>query len=223
MVSPENNVGATFFFEGWYVVRDAINPYNSMASVPFTPTWYSTNLFWAANAEGTSTLGPVIDRWVDPLHPAPGTMSRELQTPQGRIKVAVRTTALPEGRYRYDYAVMNVDFAIAKVSGKAPNLKILSSHGLSGIEMPLPTGAHVVQPTFVDSEGAATSAWTATVGAERIRWRDQHANELTWGSLYRFSFETDGAPAPAKLTLFARSDRANAEFVIDSLGPTSPR
>lgn len=220
MISPENNIDAHYFFEGWYVVRDDINPYNSMASLPFAMSWYAKNKVWTANAQAASALGPVIDRWVDPFHPAPGTLSRELMTVHGRIKVAMRATPLTAGRYRYDYAVMNVDFAIAKTSGKAPNLKIISTHGLSGFEIPLPTGVKVEQVTFADVERNSADQWTAMLQPGRVHWKGKSKNELTWGTLFRFSINASGHPGLIKLVLDANTDTTPRHLTIESLGPT---
>ena len=45
-----------------------------------------------------------------------GAQNSELATPEGHARIAVKTTALGGGIYRYDYVVMNLDFARAVIS-----------------------------------------------------------------------------------------------------------
>ena len=220
-MSGERNAGASYFFEGWYVVRDDINPYNSMASLPFAMDWHDQNKLWSVNPQGPSSMGPVIDRWVDPSHPTAGSLSTELKTAHGRIKVAVRTAALPDGRYRYDYALMNVDFAIAQTQGEAPNLKILSSQGLTGFAIPLHDGIKAAQATFTDIDHIPDQQWTAATRSTQVSWTGPNSNALTWGTLYVFSIIANGRPGPAKLTLNTATKTSKNEFTIDSLAPVA--
>ena len=62
-------------------------------------------------------LGPAIDRWVEPGTAAQGQRSVELATAEGNATIAVRVRELGDGTWRYDYAVMNLDFARAETSG----------------------------------------------------------------------------------------------------------
>jgi len=197
-IDPSANAGATFYLETWYVVRDDIDPYNSMAHVPIEAKWFPTNGLWSVTSKGIPKVGPVIDAWVDPKHASANAMSTQIATPKGHIKVAVRVTTLEKNRYRYDYALMNIDFATVKTKGREPDLRIISSHGLSGFRVRIAPGTHVtgIASSGVTAEG--TQAWQGRVTSDSVEWAGTSRTELTWGTVFRFSFEAD---RPQKTTL----------------------
>ncbi|MBX3635482.1 MAG: hypothetical protein KF683_08885 [Rubrivivax sp.] len=104
--------GATYLFESWYLARGDIAILNSMATKRATFT--RSGSVWVVGGNDQYRLGPAIDRWVDPANPGPGAASVQIGTPEGHVKVASRATDLGGGRWRYDYAVMNLDFARAQ-------------------------------------------------------------------------------------------------------------
>ena len=56
--------GNSFLFESWYIAREDINIYNSMATKSFSATWNGST--WAVGGNANYRLGPAIDRWVYP-------------------------------------------------------------------------------------------------------------------------------------------------------------
>jgi hypothetical protein len=110
------NDGARWFMEAWYVVRDDIDIFNTMGWIEVNPVWVPPNPPTTATGRwdlgvvaGGMRTGPAIDAWVPPA--ATGAeRSETLATPEGQVRVAVRVTPVG-GRWRYDYAVMNLDFA----------------------------------------------------------------------------------------------------------------
>jgi hypothetical protein len=96
---------------------------------------------------------------------------------------------------------MNVDFAQVKTSGKEPNLRIVSSHGLNSFSLTLPTDAVVSHFSFADADEDKSNDWVSTAGRGRLTWTGSERNELTWGSLFRFSFESNQSPAPTNVHL----------------------
>ncbi|HET9484747.1 MAG TPA: hypothetical protein VFO79_12380, partial [Xanthomonadales bacterium] len=151
--------GAQWFIEAWYVVRDDANLYNTMANRRFSPNWLG---FWQMNFVGGETPpnGAVIDRWVAPGSTAPDARNTEVVTANGRIKLAVRVVPLGEGRYRYDYAVMNFEYADPVTSFAEPNLRIDRNHGLAALRVPVPEATTTQGYEFHDGDAAALD-WTA--------------------------------------------------------------
>src|SRR5690606_23182309 len=124
-ISPTMNPGADYLYESWYIAREDINPFNSMATITGRPAW--TGSSWSPGGGSGYKLGPAIDRWVDPENPGANQKNVGLATPEGNVKVAVKVTSAPNGLWRYDYAVMNVDFARAVTSGTNPNIRVESN------------------------------------------------------------------------------------------------
>ncbi|MEO8461430.1 MAG: hypothetical protein ABI451_12940, partial [Dokdonella sp.] len=110
-LDPSANPNATYYFESWYAVRDDIDIYNSMATMTGVPTWNLASHNWAFYSQANYRLGPAIDRWVSPTAPPANAKSAEIFNSEGHAKVAVKATDLGGGNWRYDYAVMNLDFA----------------------------------------------------------------------------------------------------------------
>ena len=203
---------ARYLFEYWYVVRDQTNIYDAMGYRPIafgkTPAaggaymWKAVPLTFEDNTSFAN--GAVINYWVNPTAPPPGALNTELATPEGRARVAVRSTPLGGAWYRYDYAVMNFDFARAVIDPAhptEPDLHVLSSDGFAAFALPLGAGATVRDAVFSDADGDTGNDWTFSVDANGIRWQAPAGHPLNWGTLYRFSFSADRAPLAATAQL----------------------
>jgi hypothetical protein len=191
-ISGAPHVGATYLFESWYLARGDINILNSMATKRVTFTRQSN--IWAVGGNNEYQLGPAIDRWVNPSAPGPGASSVQLSTSEGHVKVASRATDLGGGRWRYHFAVMNLDFARAQTEGAEPNLRVVSNRGLSGFVVPS-GGATITDLAFGDGDLDAANDWTAEIRDGNVHWTAPAGHSLDWGTLYRFSFVADKAPA----------------------------
>ena len=183
--------GATYLFESWYLARQDINILNSMGTKRVTFSRPGT--VWVVGGNDQYRLGPAIDRWVDPAAPGPNASTQTLTTPEGTVKVAGKVTALGGGRWRYDYAVMNLDFARAVTEGAEPNLRVISNLGLNGFSLPVGS-ATVTDLKFGDGDLDATNDWRAGVSAGNITWVAPAGNALNWGTMFRFSFIANQAP-----------------------------
>ncbi len=187
-----------FLAEGWYVIQDDVDIYNTMGHVPVSI--HFDGFSWSPAVSGPMTRGPVIDRWVNPVvHPA---RNRELTGAQGRVKVAVRAAALascPPGSglgptcHRFDYAVQNLDFSVTQTSGVPPNLRVLSQRGLRRLRIALDPaiGVHLPDDAFADHDTDPSNNWTASRDASGVRFEGPEGGDLHWGMLYRFSLITD--------------------------------
>lgn len=187
-----SNPGAQYFFEGWYLVREDINIYNTMGYRSFTPSYSST---WSAASPGAFKLGPALNQWLSHTNPSGIAASKEFNPPgNGHLRVAMKARPRPTGGWRYDYVVMNFDFANVTTTGTEPNLRLTSSRGLTAFEVTLPAGSVTEQESFKDVDIDTANNWAMTKAGNSVRWEaPASGNDLSWGSLFRFTVY-GGAP-----------------------------
>jgi hypothetical protein len=196
--------GAAYYVDAWYVVRDDVNIFNTMGHRRVTPTGGAT---WTFGLAGNPfTAGPVIDEWVDPAAPGPAAESALVETAFGRIKVAVRATDLGEGQWRYDYAVMNLDFD--------PRVEAFS--------VALPAGAVPRDTGFHDPDQDPANDWTAAVADNRITWTapaDSAAQD--YSTLLSFRFTVNAIPSAVDGSSVKLAAQETRSLVIEPalLGP----
>lgn len=220
------NPGAIYRFESWYVVRDDIDIYNTMASRPVSINWASGH--WQITDGSPLRLGPAIDQWVPRNTSNPNESSSELAVNEGHARVAVKVTDVGDGTWRYDYAVMNFDFARAVTSGNdiGGTLRVLRNHGFNSFSLNLPASAAVNSTKFSDADDNAANEWTAVREGNALVWRGPTdagiaSNGLNWGTLYRFSVVTDMAPTDGSVSLGVAESGSPAAFNVDALVPSS--
>jgi len=230
LVVPEREIsaslqpGAQFYFEYWYVVRDQEDIYDAMGFRPitFNKIAGSGSAFqWSASA-GTFANGAVINRWVDPAVVSASMSNTELATPEGHARIALRTTALGGGLYRYDYAVMNLDFARAVIDpahALEPNLHVLSADGFSALSIPANPSTTITGLAFADADQNAGNDWTATRTPSGIRWQAPPGTALNWGTLYRFAFTADHAPLAAAAMFEVATAGTPTAYTAATLAP----
>ena len=244
-IAPELNPGAQYFFEYWYVIRDSQSPYSSMGYRRLS------NFHKVLGGDGISSIwqfdtsdltgGPVIDAWSPrPAVVAIDSDNIEIATLDGRARIAVRTHALGEGKYHYDYAVMNVDFAHAVIdpayasddlSVNPQGLKLLSNAGFSRFSIPVAASANISNFTFADADTDPANDWVATIADQHAVWQAPDSNTLNWGTVYTFGFDADQAPnsgtltlaitAPDAAALLATATHPAAEYTAATLAPVA--
>lgn len=230
LVVPEREIsaalqpGAQYYFEYWYVVRDQVNIYDAMGYRPITFNKIAgagSAFQWSA-AAGTFANGAVINQWVDPTVVSASMSNNELASAEGHARIAVRTTALGGGLYRYDYAVMNLDFARAVIDpahALEPDLHLLSADGFSALTIPASASTTISNVVFADTDQDAGNDWTATRTADGVRWQAPAGHPLNWGTLYRFAFTADRAPLAAGAQLDVATAGAPAAYATATLAP----
>jgi len=231
-ISSTKNPGATYLFESWYIARDDINPYNSMATVTGAPNWNGGT--WAPGGGSNYKLGPAIDRWVDPANPGTNAKNAELATPEGHAKVAVKVTNLGDGQYRYDYAVMNVDFARAVTSGTAPNVRVTSNKGFDRFSVPAPAGAQISALPGKVGEIDPSKNWRVQITGGRVDWSTDTTipsfsslsfstsavpKSLDWGVMYAFTLTSNRPPVAGNATLHVAQSGTPASYDVATLVP----
>lgn len=228
-LAPGLNPSARWFLESWYIVRDQVNPLTAMGSQQFTPAFGTV---WTVpvvtSGAGAFRQGAAIDRWVDPANPGANAASTHVKSDNGSFKVAVRAT--PVGaRWRYDYAVFNIDYArrIVPISGQGsaePNLCLASNSGFGSFSVPVSSVDNIANLSHFDNGAPASNDWAGSAGANAVNWSApaggtvtrcglsfaQPDNTLDFGTLFRFSFESDAAPRAGRVTLTEATGAAAA-------------
>lgn len=208
-MDPAVQTGATYLFESWYLAREDINIFNSMATRGMSPARNGTS--WTVGSGAAYQLGPAIDRWLEATSPAVEMKSQLLASTEGHVKAAVKVFDLGGGAWRYDYVVMNFDFARAYTQQSEPNLDVIHNFGFDSFSVPVP-GVNVSSIVFSDGDLNAANDWTASVSGGQVRWTAPPnpnppanvpavLNPLNWGMMYRFSFVADVGPGPASASL----------------------
>lgn len=223
-IDGTQNAGATYFVESWYIVRDDINIFNTMQSRPVTFTW--TGSAWNSGNGTPLRLGPALGRWVAPDTSQPNERSADLKTDEGKLRVAMRVNDLGNGQYRYDYAVMNFDFARAVTQGAEPNLRVVRNNGFNRFELPFPASASLEATEFADGDIVAGNDWTVTRQGSTLVWQaagtaTAPVNPLNWGVMFRFSVTTSEAPQAGRGYLGIAEPGATGTVQVDTLVPGS--
>ena len=213
LVSLETDLttpGATYLFESWYLAREDVNIYNSMATK--TLGFNKSGTTYSITGNTNYRLGGAIDRWVDPTTPPANAKNVEIASPEGHTKVAVKAVNLGGGNWRYDYAVMNFDFARAVTSGAAPNLRVIHNYGFDSFRVLHSPGVMISGMTFSDGDQTSSNDWTAASFNNSVRWTapvdiappaqtPAVRNPLNWGTMFRFSFVANAPPSAGSVQL----------------------
>lgn len=236
-ISAVTNPGATYWFESWYIVRDDIDIFNTMQTRAATFNWNSQGGQWIwAVGNGSANdpvsglkLGPAIDRWL-PRGTATATEhSADIESDHGQARVAVKVVPLDGGGWRYDYVVANFDFAVAEIqyrdgqSGDPNKLEVLSNAGFTRFEVETEGLVPVSANGFSDGDRVPANDWNFNQTAELLAWAlsgrqpvGDVANSLDWGTMFRFSVESDAPPVPGVARLHAPQGNV---IQVDTLVP----
>ena len=223
--------GNSFLFESWYIARDDINIYNSMATESVNPQFSGSQ--WSLTGASNYRLSGAIDRWVDPSAPGANAMNTELAAAEGHAKVAVKVTDLGNGKWRYNYAVMNFDFARAETQGAEPNLRVVSNQGFDSFGVPVAAGVSILSPASDLGGTALNGNWRSSIAGGQLTWSNNgslggigsHGTPpaslptLDWGTLYSFSFISNAAPVAGTATLHVALAGSPATYGVATLVP----
>lgn len=191
---------ADYFFEGWYVIRDDINIYNTMAYKPVTPTFGSSWSF----PTGSQSQGPAIDAWVPPdTLEATQAHTREVAS-NGHFSVAVKVTPAGGSTYRYVYAVMNYDYD--------PRFNTFA--------VPLPAGVNVNNIQFLDGDNDSGNDWTSDTSGGNLTWTAPNYDAtVEWGHMVTFVFEASHPPVEGPVTLMGEERPEELNPVVLGIDP----
>lgn len=203
-----DNAGAEYIYEALYVVAGDEDKSNNIGSRRCVMTWSgATWIFGTPQESNDLLLGPALERW--------GEMQSwaEIGSTDGRVLLAVETTDLGGGEWRYEYALFNFD----------------SARRIGAFTVPV-GDAIPTDVTFHDWDADASNDWAVTESPGAITWETESfetnpdANALTFGLLFNFGFTHAGAPvdALAQLGVFAPSAPARGEPDVVSVGTRAP-
>ena len=187
-----------FYVEGWYIVRDDVDLFNSMGNYPVTPQL--GDLGWTFGEPQPLAQGSILDRLVAATVDTSTVREGLLDTGEGRLQLVAVTTDLGDGRYHHEYALMNFDF----------------DRQVGALEIVPAPGAIVDNLEFVDVDGNPGNDWAATSTDETLRWSAPAGNAQDWGTLYSFAFDSDDAAAETRVTVFAVESGAPASYDIET-------
>ena len=222
MVARETDIdaalhpGAEWLIDAWYIVRDDADLFNTMGSRTLQPQFVGG--LWRRGTMGAFVPGAVIDAWLARASAQERAWRTLLESAEGRIGVAVRVRQLPDQRYRYDYALMNFDFArVAVDPGTAePNLRFLGNIGVSSVAFDLNNGAAADSQELRDGDAQPGNDWNFVPAADMLRWNGPAM--LRWGQLVFVRVVSPAAPGLGRLHL-GLSGGSPAEYTVQTLVP----
>lgn len=185
--------GAEYFMHAFYIIRDDVDIFNSMAYRQVTPT--DIGFFWSFPTSGGTINGSVLDAWVDPDNPPADAANTLSVDGAGHVQLAARATPV-EGGVRYEYALLNHDY----------------DPQIDGFIVPL-SGEPVFDVSFRDLDDDPSNDWEVSMLNGSLIWRlpagaagsSAHTGgvALDWGLMYNFGFTVYGGTT--------KSDRASFE------------
>lgn len=195
-IDPALHPGSRYLFEAWYLVREDIDIYNSMGYIEVQPQWNGAWEMPLATG-GEFRRGPALTVWAD----APGALQQVVDTAadaRGQLRLATRVVALPDGRWRYDYALMNFDFAESELQGAEPNPRLVANDAVSAAGLAIPSDARVFASEADDGDTDAANNWTFAQNGPSLRWQAA-SGDLGWGRLLRLAIVADASPVSGTL------------------------
>lgn len=194
---PSLHPGARWYIEAWYVVRDDATLDNNIGHRQLLPA--KTDAAWSFQPVASLQPGPLISQWVDPAAAAPLRQARRATLAGGRVQLAVQIDDLGNGRWRYRYALMNLDYADSRFSGSGSALRMESSRGVRGIGWQAERAA-VANLVFRDDDRKPDTDWVAPA-AGTLQLSAPGSTDLGWGRLATISFDSALAPSQDEIIL----------------------
>jgi hypothetical protein len=194
--SDLQQANARYFIEGHYLHLDdaaAGNSRNNATYQEVTPIFRGGR--WdLVPVRSEVRMQPAITAWQDD-----GAKLTEVETDEGAgaksyVIVASKVNSAPGGKFRYDYAVYNMNSELAIQSLSVP---------ASGVDQ-ASIGFKAVP---ANGEIWSNQPWESKVQNGQLIWstkkynEDQNANALRWGSTYNFWFVSSAAPGNGSATL----------------------
>lgn len=202
------HAGATYFYEGMYVVADDdFLPNNIGHRRLSSMTWNGAQWLFTTFVEEPPFVqeaqpGPVVSAWGD------YTSSGPVAVGDGLFFLSVDVTDLQDGWWRYEYALYNRT----------------SARGVRSFSVPT-AGASIRNLTFRDPDDDTGNDWTldasgVLVTASTDEWSvDPDANALEYQVLYNVGFEADRDAAETSATGGLFRPGTGVSFVLPTLGP----
>ncbi len=204
-LNPTLNPGALYFVEGVYVASDdaplLANGANAANNASYKRVTVGTN--YALNVTGSMQVGvPAIAAWRDHGNglntPDPNVVISTYTVPgDGIFYVACRPIDLGNGRWRYEYAVFNMNSHRAAGSLSVPVSSSVNVSGVGFKDVDYHSGEPYDNTDWVVNVGGGAAVWSSPQTFEQ----NPNSNALRWGTMYNFWFEADEAPVLGEVSI----------------------
>ncbi|GJM45049.1 MAG: hypothetical protein DHS20C21_18910 [Gemmatimonadota bacterium] len=197
--------GATYYYEGEYIVTGDTKPGNSIGWRTCTMSWTGSN--WSFNTTGgglTPTYGPLVETWGDL------SKSNKVASDDGEVILSVQTTDLGGGQWHYEYALYNWT----------------SDREVQSFSIPVGS-ANITNVGFHDPDTDAGNDWTAQIAGGAITWStddwatNQDANSLEFQSMFNFRFDADAPPVLSEASGTPYKPGTGSLFTITTNTPSA--
>jgi len=169
------NPGATYYYEGEYIVADDAKPQNNIGWRQCTMSWGGGNWNFSTVGGGLdSNLGLLVETWGD-------VSKRKAVGPDdGEVVLSNVVTDLGGGQYHYEYALYNWR----------------SARGVYSISIPVGS-ANLTNIGFHDIDTNAGNDWQVTLAGGMLTFAtddyvtNPNANALDYQTMFNFRFDAD--------------------------------
>lgn len=139
--------------------------------------------------------------------------------PMGLMLLGAKAVELGGGRWRYEYAIQNVN---SHRSGASFHVRVPGGAAVGN------AGFHDVFYHTGEEQLYDQTDWTIQPAFDDVTWscdsfeKNPDANALRWSTMYNFWFEADAAPVPANVIVgfFRPVDGLPRHLTVPSIGPT---
>lgn len=185
--------GASYFYEGMYIVAGDVDTSNNIASRRFTMFATGDSWIFQTPLDDNPVLpGPVMTTRY--LTGGPNELLSTIADP-GLLYVASKASDLGGGMWHYEYAVYNYTY----------------SRRIRRFAVPIPATALVSNVGFHDSDMDPGNDWPGTfdISCGAVSWQtdtfaaNPQANALIWGALFNFRFDANVPPTTGTASMAA--------------------
>lgn len=197
------NAGGTYYYEGYYIVRDDQNKENNWASKSCTMSWTGSTWSFTTPSQ-TNLFGPALNRWGDLR------TTVNVAADDGQVLLAVATTDLGGGMYHYEYALLNKD----------------SNREIRSFSLPVDGVSGITNIGFHDSDANAADDWQVTLDSSTLTWatdtyeQNPDAEALEFGYMMNFRFDAAAPPTSVNATLGIFKPGIGESVTAATTGPT---
>jgi len=216
-LDPASNPAAKYFVEVMYIqYQDAANHHNDN-NASYRPVNVTgapgSGVYNISLAGQTMVSQPAIMAWKEA---DPSVILNVASLPNdGKLYLGTKVTYRGGGVWRYEYAIQNLNAAMAPLA----------------LSIPLPAGVTVSSSSYHDvdyhSDDIQDNApWARTTSATAVQWKANTLvlnglvpNALRWGTLYNFRIDANAAPGTHAIML-GYSEAPHPPFDISLSIPT---
>ncbi len=214
-MDPALHPNAVYIAEAIYAAPDDAargNAFDNASYRPYQRTGATEQGAHVIAPMGVTELGsPAIAAWAAA---DPTVLLEEVRVPgEGAFWVASQAEPIAGGRWRYSYAVFNMN----------------SSRGAAALVVPRgfqPAAFDMTFPRAHSGDPRANDAWTVNQVGDRLVWSapqyasDDHANAILWGTTFSFFYECASPPIDTQGTLVLfRPQGGPSSLTIPVRGP----